>query len=249
MSDCPTALWVSVSPALSRFNRPLLNTLARRTPIAEWQYLQNIDEPTCLETALVLLHDYLKHQDHPIHLLGHSISGLVALLYARRYPERVRSLTLLSVGTYPAIDWQAHYYTQLQLLPCSRETLLHHMVCALFGTQPRPLAHQFIKILEQDLKTSLSPHSLYKRISIAPVQLDLPLLICGSQDDAIIDRSLLDGWRSQFSEPGMTGRRQEIWTSPSGRHFFHYFNPEKTQRQIWQFWQSIQASSPVLAKV
>jgi|GEM_PF-2838428 len=72
--------------------------------------------PTSLDAALVLLHDYLKEGDRPLHLLGHSTGGLLGLLYAHRYPERVRSLTLLSVGVHPAIDWQAHYYIQRQML-------------------------------------------------------------------------------------------------------------------------------------
>jgi len=31
---------------------------------------------------------------------------------------------LLSVGAYPVVDWQAHYYAQRQLLPYSRQMQL-----------------------------------------------------------------------------------------------------------------------------
>jgi pimeloyl-ACP methyl ester carboxylesterase len=140
MSRSPDALWVNVSPALRRFDRPLLNVLSRQVAIAEWQYYQTADEPTSLEVALVLLHDYVQkcvseaseQEFQPLHLLGHGTGGLLAWLYARRYPERVRSLTLLSVGAYPAVDWQAHYYAQLQFLPCCREALLTQMVYTLY---------------------------------------------------------------------------------------------------------------------
>ncbi|MBD2545128.1 MULTISPECIES: alpha/beta fold hydrolase [Planktothricoides] len=128
MSLSPDALWINVSPALEKFNRPLLKQLSAQTAIAKWEYSQTPDEPTSLEIAVDLLHDYLKDRQQPIHLLGHSTSGLLGLMYARRYPEKVRSrsvadatsLTLLSVGVHPAVDWQAHYYAQLQVLPCSR---------------------------------------------------------------------------------------------------------------------------------
>jgi len=39
-------------------------------------------------------------------------------LYTRHYRQRVRSLTLLGVGVYPGIDWQAHYYRDTPSNPC-----------------------------------------------------------------------------------------------------------------------------------
>lgn len=249
MMKKPEALWLSVSPALRGFNRPILNTISRQMAIAEWRYHQTIDEPMCLETALVLLHDYLKDQNQPLHLIGHGTSGLVGLLYARRHPERVRSLTLLSVAPYPAVDWQAHYYVQLHLLPCCRETLLTQMVYTLFGHQSRPIAKRFLSILDQDLQTSLSPHTLYKRTHIAPVQLSLPLLVCGAQDDVIIDPNLLNGWRSHLEQPNPSSAAQDIWRCPSGRYFFHYFYPEQTQQRILKFWQNVSHPQTALVSI
>ena len=100
------ALWLSVSPQLQRFDQRLLQRLIKTTAVRQWNYRQTSDEPCCLETCLVLLHDYLKQQDQPMHLLGHGMSGIAGLLYARRHPERVASLTLLSVGANPTISWQ-----------------------------------------------------------------------------------------------------------------------------------------------
>ncbi len=112
----PEALWLSVNPVFQRFEQPLLMALRDDRALCHWIYQQTPDEPSCLETALTLLHDYVKGCDRPLHLLGHSTGGLVGLLYARRYPQRVQSLTLLGVGVNPAVDWKAHYYTQLDLL-------------------------------------------------------------------------------------------------------------------------------------
>ncbi len=238
MSPLPDALWLNVSPALQEFNRPLLKYLSQHITIAEWEYCQTPDEPLSLEVATVLLHDYLKHRDRPIHILGHSTSGLLGLLYARRHPEKVRSLTLLSVGVHPAVDWQAHYYTQLERLPCSRETLLTQMVYHLFGHQSRPIVGEMLRILERDLISSLSPHTLYRRISFFPGGVNVPLLVCGSQNDTIIDANLLQGWQPWLKEC------DRIWECPKGRYFFHYFHPRQVREQITDFWRLL----PVFSK-
>lgn len=179
MSNSPNALWLSVSPSWQRFHRPLLRLLSHHTQIAQWEYSQGQDEACSLEIALTLLHDYLKSRSQPVHLLGHSTGGLLGLLYARQYPQRVRSLTLLAVGVYPAVDWQAHYYVLRQLLPCSNQIVLAQMVRTLFGHSDRWQVKKLVQLLEQDLQTSPSPHSLFQRGRIPPGGVDVPLLVCG----------------------------------------------------------------------
>ncbi|MBE9182630.1 alpha/beta hydrolase [Oculatella sp. LEGE 06141] len=231
----PEILCLNASPHLQVFDRPLLQFLAKQQPVAQWEYQQTPDEPCSLDTALVLLHDYLNHREHPVHLIGHGVSGLLALLYAQRYPERVRSLTLLSVGAYPAVDWQAQYYAQRQLLPCSRQILLTRMVDMLFGYSSQPMVKALVKILEQDLDYSLSPHSLVKCMSLAPIQVTVPLLVCGSVDDAVVDAHQLRSWREYFSEEAIS----QLWVCPGGGYFFHCFYPKQVGEQILSFWRSL----------
>ncbi len=226
------ALWVNVSPALQKFHQPLLRRLSRQQIIACWEYQQTLDEPISLTVALVLLHDYLKSHDKPVHLIGHSIGGLLALLYARRYPERVQSLTLLGVGVYPAIDWHAHFYALLQLLPCNRETILTQMVHNLFGSQPEYQRKKLIQVLEDDLSNSLSPHTLWRRVSVKQGGANVPMLVCGSYDDVVIEPHLFQTWQPFLKE----GDR--LWQCPSGKHFFHYFQPTPISQQILDFWSS-----------
>ncbi len=242
MTQLPNALWLNVSPALQGFDRPLLKDLSQYTSIAQWEYAQTPDEPNSLETALVVLHDYLKHRNHPIHLLGHSTGGLLGLLYARQHPERVRSLTLLSVGVNPAVDWQAHYYTQRRLLPCNQHIILRQMVYSLMGCPPKDTAEELIKLLEQDLYQSLSPHSLVRSKSLLPIAVEVPLLVCGSVDDTVIDPHQLRGWQQHLHHP--TSR---LWVCSGGRYFFHYFYSQQVSDQIVQFWDTVflaQHSSP-----
>jgi len=229
----PLAVWLNTSQSFQRFAKSPIRYLSQQVAIAEWNYYQNEDEPSSLEIALVLLHDYLKQCNQPVHLIGHSTGGLLGLLYARKYPERVKSLTLLGVGVHPAVDWQAHYYTMRQLLPISQEIILAQMVQHLFGYQEKYSTKALVKLLKRDLNTSPSPHSLFQRVSIPPSGVPIPLMVCGSQDDLIVDSYSLQGWKDYFKE----GDR--LWEHPWGHHFFHYFYPQEVTRAIFKFWKSL----------
>ena len=231
----PDALWLSVKPSFRRLEQSLLTALNRDRPIAHWGYQQPPDEPSSLDVAVTLLHDYLKGSDRPLHLIGHSTGGLVGLLYARQFPQRVKSLTLLSVGVNPAIDWKAHYYTQLELVPCSRTRVLTQMVYTLFGRQQPHRLNGLLTMLERDLTQSLSLHSLVKRFSLFPGSAPVPLLVCGGQDDAIVESRQVQGWQPWLK----TGDRW--WLCPQGRHFFHGTHPQLTSETIVDFWQGSQA--------
>lgn len=234
MSNQLDVLCLNTSSSFVRFNQPLLNLLSGQVSIADWEYVQSQDEPCSMDGALVLLHDYLKCHRRPIHLLGHSNGGLLGLLYAQKYPERVKSLTLLSVGVQPAVDWQAYYYTQRQLLPCSRHLILTQMVYNLFGNQSKYTTEYLVKVLEQDLNYSPSPHSLWQRRTISPSKVQVPLMVCGSQDDFVIPPNTLRGWWNWMKES------DRLWECPQGHHFFHYFYPQIVSQEILKFWQSLE---------
>ncbi|MBV5261790.1 alpha/beta hydrolase [Synechococcus moorigangaii CMS01] len=224
-------LWLNVNPAFKSFDLPLLKVLAKTHAVHYWEYQQSMDEARSLDDVLVLLHDYLKQSDRPVHLLGHGTGGLVALLYGDRHPERVKSLTLLSVGAYPAVDWQAHYYAQLRLLPCPRSILLKQTVYNLFGIQPPATVYQLQDVLESDLKMALPLHTLCRNRSLPPRSVSMPLLVCGGSDDVVIDQKLQTDWQP-WLKPEDT-----LWQCPQGRYFFHYFQPEKVAHKISTFLQ------------
>jgi pimeloyl-ACP methyl ester carboxylesterase len=241
MFRSPDVLCLNVSPALQVFDHPLLKTLANHLTIAQWEYCQTPDEPSSFEVALVLLHDYLKHHSHPIHLIGHGRSGLLALLYAQRHPERVRSLSLLSVGVNAAMDWQSYYYAQRQSLPCSRQVLLTQIVDALFGDSSGAITKAAVKLLAQDLDCALSPHSLFKQISLPPIEVSVPLLVCGSVDDVVVTPHQLRSWQRYFHE-----ENSRLWVCPGGRYFFHYFYPQQVAEQMLHFWHSFSKGQSII---
>jgi pimeloyl-ACP methyl ester carboxylesterase len=232
MIDALDALWLNTSPSLHYLNQPLLKYLAQSVVIANWEYQQTQDEACSLQIAVTLLHDYLKHRDRPIHLIGHGMSGVASLIYARQFPARVRSLTLLSVASQPAITWHAHYYVQRQLFACSRRRLLTHTIFNLFGnTVPQP-EDRLLKALNCDLDRSLGLHSLFKIAQLPHGGVSMPLLICGGETDSIVCPPDIETWH-HWLKP-----EDALWQCPDGRHFFHYFHPQLVGDRILEFWRS-----------
>jgi pimeloyl-ACP methyl ester carboxylesterase len=234
MSLATAPVWINANPSFKQFDGRIIRYLSQQVPIAYWEYHQELDEASSLEIALTLLCDYLKSKSQPVNLIGHGTGGLIGLLYARKYPQRVKSLTLLGVSSAPAIDWQAHYYQMRKLLPCSQEIILARMVQMMFGHQNPNNTKRLVKILKQDLYTAPTAHSAYQLDRIESGGVLMPMMICGSNNDGISDRSAIQGWSDYLKADDL------IWTSPEGHHFFHYFFPEYTGRKIIKFWQKVE---------
>ncbi len=239
ISPSAAPVWINANPSFKCFDRRIVRYLSNQVPLAYWEYNQDQDEASSLKIALTLLHDYIKSRDQPIDLIGHGTGGLLGLLYARKYPHRVKSLTLLGVGVNPAIDWQTHYYQMRKLLPCSQEMLLARMVQMMFGHQNRKNVLDLIKILKQDLSTSPTAHSLYQLDRVDVGGVSMPVMVCGSENDGIVDRPALEQWSDYLKDD------DELWVNSAGHHFFHYFFPEQTGRQIIKFWQQVDTQSTV----
>lgn len=233
-------LWLSASPSLQLFDRSLLHYLNQSVPIQIWEYEQTEDEGCSLDIAVELLHHYLKFRDRPIHLVGHSTSGLIGLMYARRYPEKVSSLGLLAVGLPSNINWQAHYYTHLSAFSWSREQILTQMVCDMLGEQNQYINQRFVSYFEEDLAISPSPHSLFGMSNLQDEGVEVPLLLCSSKTDFVVSPILMRRW-SKFLKKG-----DRLWECKDGRHFFHHFYPEQVGEEILNFWLSIHSRQPIL---
>jgi len=242
MSLTTAPVWINANPSFKQFDGRIIRHLSQQIPIAYWEYKQELDEASSLEIALTLLHDYLKSKSQAINLIGHGTGGLLGLLYAREYPQRVKSLTLLGVASAPAIDWQAHYYQMRKLLPCSQEMLLARMVQMMFGHQSRTNTKNLSKILQQDLSTAPTAHSLYQLNRVEAGGVLMPMMVCGSDNDGIVDRSALQGWSDHLKDDDL------LWMNPEGHHFFHYFFPEYTGRKIIKFWRQVESRDQVSTK-
>ena len=252
MNHTPNLLWLSVSPYLKCFDRRLLSQLVKVGPVRQWEYSQTIDEPCCVDSVVAALHHYVSDRAaleqragnsyYKVHLLGHGVSGAVALLYARRYPERVASLTLLSVNVRPAINWQAHYYALRRLLPCSRAIILAQLSRNLFGNQPARFYKALAQLLEKDLDSNLTFHSLAHHTEIPSEGTEVPLLVCNGAQDSIICSQKQTLWRDVM-KPG-----DRLWQCPEGNHFFHFHHAEATASAITEHISNVSNSvQPQLA--
>lgn len=231
MSDLFDVVWLTASPSLKYFDRPLLKYLSRHLNIAQWEYIQSLDESSCINRAADLLNSYLQHRDSPIHLIGHGISGVVALTFARRYPSLVQSLTLLAVSAKPAMTWHSNYYMQRQILPLSREQVLAQSAQSLFGKHPPCPMKKLVNALDRDLKESPHLDSLFKPVKLPQGGVSMPLMVCGSQTDSVVHPPALQEWKNWLKP------EDKLWECPDGYHFFHYFYPEEVGEQILSFWQ------------
>lgn len=250
MSDIVDVLWLSSSPALARFDQPLLKYLSKYMTVAQWEYHHEKDEGSSIDEAVNLLNEFLTTKNDSVHLAGHGAGGALALSFASRYPEKVRSLTLLAVAAQPAHTWHTHYYVQREMFPISREQLLANSVCNLFGKQPHHTTKKLITALDKDLDQTPLSHSLFKLVDLPKGGVSMPMMVCGSNNDHVVDPSTLQEW-SKYLKP-----EDHLWQYPKGHHFFHYFYPQPVGEQILSFWQlyhlqSIlltQSISPKLAK-
>lgn len=241
-SISPQVVGLCTSQSLRRFDLQLLRSLSRQYEIAQWEYCQEPDEPIDLNLAIASLHEYLQTCNDSVHLVGHGIAGLVGWLYAKKYPEQVRSLTLLSVGVNLATSWHSHYYEQRQLISCSRETMLMRTAFYLFGYRDQEMLSWLANLLKQDLDNSLVPHSLYAPTYIAPTPIAVPMLVCGALDDYVIGgggENAYQKWRLHLKDS------DRLWLSDQGKHFFHYSQWQAVSNQIRYFWNSLALNQAV----
>lgn len=238
MTVSAACLWLNLGRHLSCLHRPLLRELSYSAQVACWDYCSEPDEPASFDLPLALLHEYLSAQPEPVHLAGHGLSGGLGLLYARRYPEHVRSLTLLGVAPDAAVGWQSHYYSHRRRLRCDRTLILSMMASYLFGESLRSVARELVCRLRRELDEAPSPHSLLQDGQLPIGGVPAPLLVCGSQDDPVIVPELLNHWQL-WMKPG-----DQRWQCPGGRHFFHYFYPHQVSRRMLQFWQTAALPQP-----
>lgn len=223
-------LWVSSSPSLRTFSMPLIKRLSRHTKIAGWDYFQSLDEPACMDTAVELLHKYLKTKQFPIHLIGHGIGGTIALMFARKYPEFVKSLTLLAVAAQPANTWHAYYYQQRQIYSLSKEEALMNTIHNLFREEAIPCTHKLINQFNKDLNNLPLMHSVFDIEQLPVGGVSMPLMICGGQVDPILSYLELYKWKEWLKPEDI------IWKCPQGSHFFHSFHPDLVSQEICKFW-------------
>jgi pimeloyl-ACP methyl ester carboxylesterase len=232
-TDRAKFLWISASPSLKYFHRRLLNHLSKVVKIEFWEYYQTLDESSSIDGAIKLLHEHLSTVDTPTHLIGHGIGGTIALGYARMYPAKVASLTLLSVAVQPEINWHSYYYDRLWSLSSNRQCILKSISTELFPDTCARHVCDLVERMERDLVESPSNHSLFRSNTLPEGGVEMPLMICTSQSDPIINSYAACGWQNYLKSV------DKIWRIPTGGHFFHHVHSELVNDCIQDFWRKL----------
>ena len=231
-------VWVNVSPSLKSLDSPLLKLLSEAFPVARWEYLQTWDEGSSLESAVELLASFLQQQSEPVHLGGHGISGVVAMMTADRYPHLVKTLILLGTSPQPGMTWHAYYYHQRSTFPLAQNRILTQLAQSLFGPSIGCSVKTCVHLLGQDLTASPSPHSIFHIAKMDPVEITVPLLVCAGGRDVIMTPPDHDKWKKRFK----SGDR--LCVVPNGYHFFHAAYPDRIASEILDFLSVLAMFSP-----
>ncbi|WP_309742005.1 alpha/beta hydrolase [Chamaesiphon sp. OTE_20_metabat_361] len=234
MTDRSRFLWISASPSLKYFHRRLIRHLSQVIKIKCWEFYQSLDESSSIDEAVELLHTHLKDTADPVHLIGHGMGGIIALVYARTYPSQVASLTLLSVAARPGINWHSYYYDRLCSLSDNRKATLTSLANDLFPDRSARHVCDLVERLERDLVESPSNHSLFQSSILPSGGVEMPLMICASQSDPVIKLAASYGWNNYLKPI------DRIWHISTGGHFFHHMNSEVVSYQIQKFWQELE---------
>ncbi len=238
MNQASGILFLSAASGLKGLDQPLLRRLAQHGPVKQWEYVQSLDEPSSLTQAVDLLKTCIQSQGHPMHLVGHGLNGVIGLCLARQDPELVQSLTLLAVGGQPATTWHAHYYVQREVWPCSQLHLLVRLSRRLLITQSDCQVIALTHALQQDLLMAPCPHSLLSLTPLPQGEVPVPLMVCGSSDDPVVDPDALHQWLPWLKSG------DQIWQCSGGRHFFHHAYPHLVEQKLRAFWQLQSCLSP-----
>jgi pimeloyl-ACP methyl ester carboxylesterase len=234
MTNRSKFVWVSASPSLKYFHRPLLANLANSIAVEVWEYCQTLDEISSIDRAVELLQTHLSTSIEPVHLIGHGIGGTIALMHARKYPHQVASLTLLSVAVRPGINWHSYYYDRLWSMSAQRDRVLQSVASDIFPPNCDRYIKDLVDRLERDLVESPSSHSLLRSSILPAGGVEMPLLICSSQDDPVITAPAAYGW-TNYLKP-----IDKIWHLSTGGHYFHYVRAELVSCHIKRFWQELE---------
>jgi pimeloyl-ACP methyl ester carboxylesterase len=223
-------LWLDLQPSVFCFNKKLACILSQSRHVRRWSFQHDLDEICSLETIFDFLRETVDQLDSKPHVVGHGLSGTVASLFARQFPTLFRSLTLLSVDPISTNQWTSHYLEMRRKLPCSRSSILSHIVPLLFDKKFDDsnliLSSLCEKCLDSDyIPGSIASHSLLPNLC----SIDIPLSVINGSHDFVVDQNSGLRWKPYLKN----GDR--FYSFPQGHHFSHFSQPKQYGELINSF--------------
>jgi len=144
---------------------------------------------------------------------------------------------LISVDPISTNQWSSHYLEMRRKLPCSRSSILSHIVPLLFDKKFNQtnlsLSGFFEKCLDFDfIPGSIASHSLLPNLS----SIDIPMSVINGSDDFVVDQNSSLRWQPYLKN----GDR--FYSLPGGHHFSHFTQPRLYGNLINSFLEMIPTS-------
>ena len=228
-------LWIDLQPTLHCLNKRVAQLLSRSFAVQRWSFQHDLDESCSVATVHDLLRQTLVASPEPVHLVGHGVSGTIACLFAEKYPDLVKSLTLLSVDTLSANHWSSHYLDLRSQLPSSRQAILSHLSSLLFSNHNPRAAEVFPCLLAKCLDTEFVQGSIFNQQHISNLKAPekVPTFVLNGEYDFVVDANSLDRWAKTLK----SGDR--FVCMKKGRHFFQFDQSQQVAQLITAFIQMV----------
>ena len=228
-------LWIDLQPTLHCLNKRVAQLLSRTFSVQRWSFQHDLDESCSVATVHDLLRQTLVASPEPMHLVGHGISGTVACLFAEKYPDLVKSLTLLSVDTLSANHWSSHYLDMRSQLPSSRQAILRHLSSLLFSHQNPRAVEVLPCLLAKCLDNEFTQGSIVNQQHIPDLNSpkEVPTFVLNGESDFVVDTNSRDRWSKSLK----SGDR--FVCMEKGRHFFQFDQSQHVAQLITAFIQMV----------
>ena len=148
-------LWIDLQPSLYCLLKRTTQSLGQHFEVQRWSFEHDLDESCDVEVVHNLMRHTIENSSHPVHLVGHGISGTIAYLFAEKYPNNISSVSVLSVDTHSSNQWTSHYQSMRSQLPCSRFHILSHLSRLLVDRKTETIVNIMARLLAKCLDNDL----------------------------------------------------------------------------------------------
>jgi pimeloyl-ACP methyl ester carboxylesterase len=177
---------------------------------------------------------------HQVHLLGHSMGGKVAMLFAQRYPERLKKLIVVDIAPKSYhLHEHKHILETLQAFDLGRYATRTEIDQALAVDLPDYGTRQFIlkNIYRNEQKAfawRLNVKGLYRNLHEVGKGLDAAVPYDG-------ETLFINGGKSRYIQTEdhvkirQLFRRVELFTIPNAGHWVHAEAPDALYNEVMHF--------------
>ncbi len=190
-------------------------------------FLRRTKLPLQFEEIAALLARWIESSfSEPVHLVGNSMGGHVAIHLAARNPERVRSLTLVNATGIPFALKPGQHLENL-MLPRGWYSFAKILARDLFRSGPTALFLAFSRLIRDDARPLLRT-------------LTMPVLLLWGESDPLVPLSYAEQVRAEVPQARLV-------VIPNAGHIPMWESPERFNRELLAFLSDVDRQQAVTA--